>query len=120
MGFVEGSDSGIIAATLVAGGKDRLDVNAKIEANIAEASGLKNRNGGDKYIPSITSGVLRRMLNSGKWQIEATWKLVPADNAPVTKVAKDVATEPEAPEAPTTATPAKVVKKRPRRRVTKS
>lgn len=79
LGFVEGSDSAIIAQTLVDGGFDRRDVNERAAKAIEASSGLTNRNGGEKYVPSAVSGVLAQMMKTGGWKIESSWKLVPAE-----------------------------------------
>lgn len=79
LGFVAGSDSAIIAQTLVDGGFDRRDVNERAAKAIEAANGLTNRNGGEKYVPSAVSGVLSQMLKTGDWKIESSWKLVPTE-----------------------------------------
>lgn len=75
-GFTPGSDSAIIAATLLEGGLSREDVNQKVAANIDKVNGLQNRNGEQKYVPSMVSGILNRMLKTGDFEIEESWQLV--------------------------------------------
>lgn len=78
LGFVDGTDSAVIAQVLTDGGADRNDVNDRCREAIKKANGLTNRYGQEKYIPSMVSGVLTKMLDSGAWEIEASWQLVPA------------------------------------------
>lgn len=77
LGFVDGTDSAIIAATLVAGGADRANVNDLCRDNIEAANGITNRNGKEKYIPSMVSGILTRMVETGQWEVQASWRVVP-------------------------------------------
>jgi hypothetical protein len=118
---VDGTDSAYIAQAFLEGGFDRNDVNAKAEALISENNGLKNRNGGDKYIPSIASSILSRMLETGKYKIEATWKLVetdtPEERRPRTQVVNKRVQEPAAkPKTVKAAAPVAKTRKRPVRR----
>lgn len=75
-GFVEGTDSAIIAASLLEGAATRADVNLLAEQNIAKINGIDNRNGGTKYVPSMVSGIYNRMMATGEYEVESTWKLV--------------------------------------------
>lgn len=75
-GFVEGTDSAIIAAALIEGATTRADVNDLAEKNIKKVNGLQNRNGGDKYVPSMVSGIFNRMMATGEYEVESTWRLV--------------------------------------------
>ena len=75
-GFIEGTDSAIIAAALVEGATTRADVNDLAEKNIKKVNGLQNRNGGDKYVPSMVSGIFNRMMATGEYEVESTWRLV--------------------------------------------
>ena len=83
-GYREGSDRSLIAHALVAGGVDRNDVNANAETAIADTNGLKGRTGKPKYIPSLVSGVLNQLLDTGMFTVQSTWALVPVDGDPVT------------------------------------
>lgn len=78
-GFVVGTDSALIAEALIEGGTDRNNVNDLAELKISEVNGLKNRNGGEKYVPTMVSGVLTKMLKTGNYEVEATWRLVPKE-----------------------------------------
>ena len=75
-GFQVGSDSAIIATALVTGAPGRSEVNALAEEGIAAASGLTTRTGREKYVPSMVSSILARMLATGEYEVEASWKLV--------------------------------------------
>lgn len=74
-GFVVGGDSAIIAAALVEGGADRHEINENIRKAIKKANGLTTRNGEDKYIPSMVSSILAKMLATGYYEVESTWQL---------------------------------------------
>lgn len=87
-GFIVGTDSATIADRLVAGGTDRADVNTQIIEAIENTTGLTNRNGTQKYIPSMVSGILGRMLATGKYEIHASWQLVPIAAEPAKKVTR--------------------------------
>lgn len=84
---MDGSDSATIAACLVEGGADRQDVNNLVIERIEKSTGLTNRNGDQKYIPSMVSGILGRMLKTGEWEVHASWQLVPVEK-PAKKVAR--------------------------------
>lgn len=88
LGFMDGSDSATIARCLVEGGADRQDVNNRIIEAIDASTGITNRNGQEKYIPSMVSGILGRMLKTGKYEIQASWQLVPLEVEPPKKVAR--------------------------------
>lgn len=79
-GFEVGTDIALIAAALTQGGIDRAEVNQNAIDAVAKHNGLKTRTGRDKYIPSQVSAILTRMLNTGEWQIEASWQLVPVSS----------------------------------------
>jgi hypothetical protein len=70
-GFVPGTDSAVIADMLLAGGKDRSDINAKIAKKIDGTT----RNGTPKNIPALVSGVLNSLL-AKNYKVEASWTLV--------------------------------------------
>lgn len=78
-GFVVGGDSAIIAAALVEGGADRGEINENIRKAIKKANGLTTRNGEDKYIPSMVSSILAKMLATGYYEVESTWRLKKLD-----------------------------------------
>ncbi|QZE10834.1 hypothetical protein SEA_CHISANAKITSUNE_65 [Gordonia phage ChisanaKitsune] len=78
-GFIVGGDSAIIAAALVEGGADRHEINENIRKQIKKANGLTTRNGEDKYIPSMVSSILAKMLATGYYDIQSEWKLVKLD-----------------------------------------
>lgn len=75
-GFVPGTDSAKIADILLAGGKDRNDVNTKVE----KAIGSETRNGTKKNVPALVSGVLNRLIEQG-YKVDSSWVL----NAPTRK-----------------------------------
>ena len=78
-GFIVGTDSALIADALVAGGKDRNDINAQAAKSIGKTNGLTKRNGDPKYVPSMVSSILGKMVGSGKYDIVSDWKLVKRD-----------------------------------------
>ncbi|QGJ92960.1 hypothetical protein SEA_KABOCHA_70 [Gordonia phage Kabocha] len=78
-GFIVGGDSAIIAAALVEGGADRHEINENIRKAIKKANGLTTRNGEEKYIPSMVSSILAKMLATGYYDIQSEWKLVKLD-----------------------------------------
>lgn len=88
-GFVENTDSALIAEALIAGGVDRNDVNRLAEESIGAVNGTANRNGGEKYVPSMVSAILNKMLATGRYEVVSTWKLVKKEEtqeeAPKTK-----------------------------------
>lgn len=91
-GFVVGGDSAIIAAALVEGGADRGEINENIRKAIKKANGLTTRNGEDKYIPSMVSSILAKMLATGYYEVESTWRLKKLDKKKrVRKTTKKVA-----------------------------
>lgn len=75
-GFVQNTDSSIIAHALVEGGAGRNELNDTIAAQIEKANGLQTRTGGDKLVPSLVSGILNRLLKDG-YTIESSWALIP-------------------------------------------
>lgn len=78
-GFVAGSDSALIAKALVEGGIDRNEVNQNAIDAIAASSGLLTKNGKEKYVPSMVSSILSKMVNTGEFQVVASWQLVPVE-----------------------------------------
>lgn len=75
-GFYKGTDSALIAEAMLEGGVDRKDVNQKAIALVTATNGIETREGGIKNVPSLGSGVLRRLGELG-FTVESTWKLVP-------------------------------------------
>lgn len=75
-GFYDGTDSAIIADALVEGGESRAEVVANATETIAKTSGLATRNGTDKAVASMTSGILNALLAKG-YVIEQSYRLVP-------------------------------------------
>ncbi|AKL88335.1 hypothetical protein BH789_gp054 [Gordonia phage GMA6] len=75
-GFQVGTDSAIIATTLVTGASDRAEINALAEKEIKKVNGLTTRTGKDKYTPSMVSSILSRMLATGEYEVQASWQLV--------------------------------------------
>lgn len=71
-GFRIGSESATIVEILLAGGKDRQDINQQV----AEAINIHTRNGRIKNIPSLISGLLHRLEERG-YEVESTWRVVP-------------------------------------------
>lgn len=67
-GFVPGTDSAKIAALLLAGGKSRQDVNEKVRKKI----GGTTRNGTEKNVPALVSGVLNRLIEQG-YKVESSF-----------------------------------------------
>lgn len=78
-GFQVGSDSAIIAAALTEGATTRTEVNEIAAERIKKANGLQTRSGKDKYVPSMVSSILSRMLATGEYEIFASWQLVPVE-----------------------------------------
>lgn len=66
------SDSAKIVEIMVSGGLDRQDINEKI----ADAIKPETRNGNDKNIPSLVSGLLTKLQEKG-YQVESSWRLIP-------------------------------------------
>lgn len=77
-GFVVGSDSSIIAHTLVEGVTEggREGMVELVRERIEAANGLQTRNGTEKYIPSLVSGVLLKLRKQGFTE-ESSFKVVP-------------------------------------------
>lgn len=71
-GFVPGTDSSVIVAELLKGGKDRGDINA----SVAKKIGGTTRNGTERNVPALVSGVLNKLLEQG-YKIESTYTVVP-------------------------------------------
>ncbi len=112
-GFVIGSDSSIICQMLIDGGETRGEVNSRIAAELETTT----RNGNEKNVSSLVSGLLSRLKARG-YKIEGSWRVVPptpeeakAAQRAAARAAKKAAATEEAPKAaPTpkkTATPAK-------------
>ena len=78
-GFQVGSDSAIIATTLVNGATTRGEINELAIAEIEATNGLQTRSGKDKYVPSMVSSILSRMLATGEYEVHASWQLVPVE-----------------------------------------
>lgn len=78
-GFQVGSDSAIIASTLTEGATTRTDINDIAAERIEKTNGLKTRSGKDKYVPSMVSSILSRMLATGEYEVYASWQLVPVE-----------------------------------------
>ena len=78
-GFQVGSDSAIIASTLTEGATTRSEINELAIERIEAANGLVTRTGKDKYVPSMVSAILSRMLATGNYEVYASWQLVPIE-----------------------------------------
>lgn len=87
-GFIEGGDSAIIASALTEGGLDRKDVNRIAEERIAASSGLVTRGGKEKYVPSMVSSILSRLLATGEYEVYSSWQLVPIEKPKKTRTRK--------------------------------
>lgn len=72
-GFRVGTDSSIIAAELLEGGYDRDDINDRVAELLPETT---TRSGNDKQVPSLVSGILKRLQERG-YTVESSWQLVP-------------------------------------------
>lgn len=79
LGFVPGTDSDIIARSLIEGGRDRKEINDRSTTAIEQANGVTTRTGEKKNVPSLTSAILSRLIAQG-YVVEASWKLVPPEN----------------------------------------
>ena len=84
-GFQNNTDSAVIVKALIHGAKDRVEINKLAEGVIAKKNGLHTRSGKPKYLPSMVSSILTRMLESGEWEVESSWKLVPKTKTPAKK-----------------------------------
>lgn len=108
-GFVVGSDSSIIAHTLIEGVTEggREGMAELVRERIEAANGLQTRNGTEKYIPSLVSGVLLKLRKQGFTE-ESSFKVVPP-----AELAQAVATvKRKAARANNTASKTKVTKRR--------
>lgn len=71
-GYIPGTDSALICDILLAGGTDRADINEKVVKKI----GLETRNGTEKNIPALVSGVLNTLLRKG-YKTESSFVVLP-------------------------------------------
>lgn len=105
-GFVIGSDSSIIAHTLVEGVKEggREELCKVAAQRIEEANGLQTRNGTEKYIPSLVSGVLLKMRRAGFSESSSYKVTPPAELASAVESAKRKAARASSKPAPASKT----------------
>lgn len=76
-GYALGTDSAIIAESLIEGGASRDECNARATERIEKGSGLTTRGGQPKYIPSMSATIIKHLVNSGMYRVEESYKLVP-------------------------------------------
>jgi len=77
-GFRVGSDSSVIAACLIDGGSGREAITDIIAETMQTT---ETRGGNDKNISSLVSGILKRLIDTGQYEIEESWRLVPLNGA---------------------------------------
>lgn len=99
-GYALGTDSAIIAESLIEGGATRDECNDRATALIAETSGLETRGGKPKYIPSMAASIISRLTESGKYKVESTFRLVPVDGDAAPAKPTNVKTAPVRKKAP--------------------
>lgn len=109
-GFAVGTDSAIIAESLIEGGASRDECNDRAVSQIEKTSGLTTRGGQPKYIPSMSATIIKHLVNSGLYEIESSFRLVPVKGGASASVKK----APVAKKAPAKTT----AKKTPARRKT--
>jgi hypothetical protein len=71
-GFVAGTDQDVIATALMNGGESR----AHIAEIVADQIDSETRNGTEKQIPNMVSGVLQKMLDRG-YTVESSFAVLP-------------------------------------------
>lgn len=103
-GYALGTDSAIIAESLIEGGATRDECNDRATALIAKTSGLETRGGKPKYIPSMAASIISRLTESGQYRVESSFRLVPVNG--------------DAPAKPTNVKTAPVRKKAPAKKTT--
>ena len=81
--FVVGTDSSTIAEYLLNGGADRADINDQV----LEAIGGETRNGTERNVPALVSGVLNKMLEAG-YTVESTFVVNPPTAASKRKASR--------------------------------
>lgn len=96
-GFVEGTDQDIIALALLEGGESRHDVAERVASQIE----TETRNGTEKQVVNMVSGVLNKMLARG-FTVESTFVVLPPTPASK-RAATKKATQKPAPVAKKTA-----------------
>lgn len=82
-GFVVGTDQDTIALALLEGGESRADIAASLEKKID----TETRNGTEKQITNMISGVLNKMLARG-FTVESSFVVVPPTPASKRKAAR--------------------------------
>jgi hypothetical protein len=91
-GFAEGSDQDVIATALLEGGESRSAIVENVESQVD----LETRNGTDKQITNMVSGVLAKMKDRG-FIVESSFVLLPP--TPASKRAATRAKNAKAPPA---------------------
>jgi hypothetical protein len=74
-GFVPGTINAAVAEILLSGGKDRVDVNRRVEAMLKQRNAIRTYTGNDKNAPALVAKVLQRMQENG-FVIESKWRVV--------------------------------------------
>lgn len=82
-GFVVGTDSDTIALALLEGGESRADIIAELEGVLD----TETRNGTEKQVTNMVSGVLNKMLAAG-YTVEQSFVVVPPTPASKRKAAR--------------------------------
>jgi hypothetical protein len=88
-GFVEGTDQDVIASCLLEGGESRQEIAERVESLIE----TETRNGTDKQIVNMISGVLSKLLARG-YTVEQSFQVVPPTPASKRAAAKKAAAKP--------------------------
>lgn len=75
--YVENSDSSIIANCLVEGGESRSTVNEEITERITNTNGILTRGGKPKNIASLTSSIMKQLVQERGYTVESSFRLIP-------------------------------------------
>ena len=76
-GYVENSDSSIIANCLVDGGESRSTVNEVITSQIDATNAILTRGGKEKNVASLTSSIMKQLIQDRGYTVESSFRLVP-------------------------------------------
>ena len=96
-GFAIGTDAAIIAESLIEGGLSRDECNKRATERIGKSSGLTTRGGKPKYIPSMAATIINDLVNSGKYTVESSYRLVPVNGTAKDSGVKKVGVTKKAP-----------------------
>jgi len=74
----EGSDTHLIVRTLLTGGANREHINRVIETELIKRNAMLTREGNTKNIPSLVSGMLKRLTDFG-YREDSHYIVLPSD-----------------------------------------